>query len=349
MAETYTNPFAGLPDTNFPNNPFWSGVKSGEREAMMAPFRGMEQERQSMDLQKKKMEYGEFASPEAQAARLSQRTATISANKLKAEQDAMELARLPKEEQLKIVELRNKMNSAEAAQFRPFLDFMGQASARLESVPENGRELAWSRELDLLKQTHPGVQIPEQFSRYSPQIMDQAKRIRFASINTPAHEQALTLEKQKEKGAMDRQREQSRATLGAAAGHDRAAMDRLKYQNEQAAKQTPGQFKVQNMRILNDKNSTPEQLEVAEENLSAFVGEKMVKEYGADPVLQRLALSKPSPETEAEIDRRKRTLFLDAMVREGIKVKMIRPDGTPTTISKRDKAAALAKGYKEAP
>src|SRR3990167_4819655 len=28
----YTNPFAGLPETNLPNNPFWSGVNQGQRQ-----------------------------------------------------------------------------------------------------------------------------------------------------------------------------------------------------------------------------------------------------------------------------------------------------------------------------
>lgn len=348
MSETYTNPFAGLPDTNFPNNPFWSGVKSGEREAMMAPFRGMEQERQGIALQKSRMDMGEYSSPEAQALRLQTIKGEGKKKELEFAQTEAAISRLPQEEKVRLVELRNKMDSAEAAPFKPFLEFMSTAAAELQGVPEPMKAAAWASKMKLLESTHPGIKIPDQFRNYSPETLQQAVRIRSAATMTPEFIQKMELEKQKESGALERVRIQAGATTGAAAIHEQGAMAREKFRADTAAKQTPGQFKVQNMRTLTDPNSTPEQIEVAEANLQSFAADNMQKLYQNDPLLQALAIKALSdPTAAAQIDARKSKLFEDHLTSEGIRVKVKSPDGKVGTIPKSKLRGALAAGYSE--
>ena len=350
MAE-YMNPFAGsiLPE-NVPNNPFVSRFNQLDNREYMAPFVNMEKQRQEQKITEDKFKFGEFTSPEAVEHRLTEKTSGIARNKFEAAEADSKLRLLPDQEKLKLLELRGKMQSEEAKPYAELFKAFGDAALILEKTPAQMRPAAWAQIVSRWQQQHPNTPIPEQYRNYSPQLLQETGNVRLAQILTPQHEQEIKKLNVQKEWEIKKANVQAGATLGAARIHEEGANKRFEKGLTENAKQNPGQFKVSNMKVLNDPKSTPEQIEVAEANLNMFATEQINKIWKEDGMLTSLETKALFDPNAAQLyDKRKAKLFEDYVVDQGIRVRVVAPDGkTKGTILKSKLKAALEAGYKEA-
>jgi len=141
MAE-YLNPAAGLPDANFANNPFWSGVKSAERQQAMQPFMDMSRQSQAMDLQKQQVMNQEFMSPQARGARMDAFGEQSAKSRFNIEKAKADLELLPQETKKRVAEIHNAIRSEEAKPMRELFEEMAGISDVLDRTPEEHRPTA---------------------------------------------------------------------------------------------------------------------------------------------------------------------------------------------------------------
>lgn len=367
MAE-YMNPFAGLQNANFPNNPFWSGVKSAENEQAMAPFMQMEQQRQGLALQEQGMKTQEFQSPEAQATRLSGLKSTTAQNQFNAADAQAKLEQLPLAKKIKLLEMHEELSKIQGAPQQKLFASIGSLAGALDQLPPEERASRWEQGLARIQQTNPGMSIPEEYKKYSDSTFNEAKDILNTLIMNPTFIEKTRLEAQKEAGAMARQQEQSRArieeqristggTIGAAKIHEAGAKEREQMKIDSGLRNTnPGQWKVANRKILSNPKATVEQKQIAEQNLLDSAADEMVNIWKNDPIMMSLGIKALTDATaETQIETRKRKLYEDHVVEQGLRVRVSHPTkkdpktGKPLvgTILKSELAEYKKQGYKE--
>lgn len=349
----YINPAAGLPETNIPNNPFWSGVNQGQRTQMMQPFLDMAQQNQASTLQRTLMENQEFASPDAQEMRLAERgskTAQFQSSKAKS---LAEIEALPHEQQLKIAELGNKLRGANAQPYRELFSELGTLSDRLDQLPPERRAGEYAAALTRWEMTHEGKSVPQQFKQYSPQVHNELKAIRHALVMTPEHEQKLNERALQNSGDLAVQ--QLRNEGGLAQANVQASATRDAASQRASGRENPGQFRVSNLRILNNPNSTEEEVAVAQENLESLATDSFERVKKNDQRLANLSLdyvqAMGNPQKQQEVaakqEKIEREIWEEHLVKQGARVRVKNPQGQPGILPRSKLKAAKAAGYTE--
>ena len=360
----YMNPAAGLPDANIPNNPFWSGVNESVRERTMAPFLGMQQEREGLELQKQRQTNQEFMSPDAQRARMSGFGATEAQNIFNAAEAKQKLSLLPEQKKLQIEQLSNQINDERAKPVKGLLTQLGGMAQRLEKMPEQHRPIAFRQELQRWQQMNPGSQIPEQFREYNPAVLDELKNIEYALVFTPKHQQDLGMEGVKGANRLAEQRLQNEGSANVASIQQRGATDRQGMVSGGKPVNIP-QRTVQLRRMLANPDTPAEEKETAKEELIGYVTESFQKFEANDPVLKSLAGMAGIPGKQGEdalkrYETQRQIKYREFLQQQGLgapaqpkptdnteRVSVTSPTGKKGTIPKSQLDAALKNGYKQ--
>lgn len=247
----YTNPMAGLPDANIPNNPFWSGVNQSQREVMAQPFMDMARQGQELELQRKATETGEYTSPWASAARRSKaefETAEAGAKqkllgpetekKLLELQNYMQLA--PTQQKIAMVEAAQKLSTAEAGPAHAFVDMLGSMHENVKDAPPAVQKEAFDRAVKQFHDLHPGMQLPPALAQWHPNAMKDAWAL--STLNQVARAK-IAEDKAKAADEYKKSVDVAKIQAGAHMGAARIAAD-------SEAKQNPGQLFARQMSVL---------------------------------------------------------------------------------------------------
>ena len=278
----YENPFSGLPnpaafqDADIHTRAFMQG----DRQRLMQPFMDMAQQRQQMEMKKKQMEMGEFASPEAIRARMTGLTKTADTNTFDAAKARADYERLPQEQKLKIAELSNKINDETMKPHRQLFEQMGMMADRIEAAPEQHRPILFQQELDRWQKLNPNSKIPDNLRQYSPQAMQELNSIRYALVHTPAVEQDIA------KNAPKLASEESRYAAGlnkdleVARIQGQTQRDVAGIRRDAAGKpMNESQHRVTLRQQLSDAELPQEERVMAEEELKGYLQKDIANEY----------------------------------------------------------------------
>jgi len=356
----YLNPAAGLPEANFANNPFWSGVKSAERQQIMQPFLDMSQQSQQMDLQKQRVMNQEFMSPEARGARMGEFAAKTAKSKFDVEKARADLELLPMETKKKVAEIGNAIRSEEAKPMQELFTEMASISDVLERTPEQHRPMVYKQWADRTQQKI-GRPLPQQYQNYNPQFLEEAKNIKYGLVYDVKHEQKLGELKVTGENS-ERVANINARSAANVAGINQAGQDRRFKQTFDREKPVNiPQRMVQLRRSLANPNTSEEQKAVDKEELLNYLTDGFQKFTSQDPLLKSLAgmAGIPGPQGEAAKARyeavraQKWQAYLQEQGMAGGqpkptgRVSVISPDGKVGTIPADQLDAALANGYKK--
>lgn len=359
----YMNPAAGLPDANFANNPFWSGVKSVERQQIMQPFMDMSQQRQQMDLQKQQVMNQEFMSPQARGARMDAFGEQSAKSRFNKEKAIADLELLPMEQKKRVAEISNAIRSEEAKPMTQLFEEMAGISDVLERTPEEHRPMVYKQWADRTQQKI-GKPLPQQYQNYTPQFLNEAKNIKYGLVYTPKHEQkmaeiGLQGDNSAEVARISGENSERVARINQA-GQDRRHKDTME--------RTPKPVNIpQRMVQLRDTMANPSASEqdkaVAKVELMGYLHDNFQNFVAKDPLLKGMAGMAGIPgkvgedakaRYEAELAtkwqaylRDQKMLPQDAAPKPTGRVSVISPDGKVGTIPADQLDAALKNGYKK--
>ena len=303
MAE-YLNPAAGLPEANFANNPFWSGVKSVERQQTMQPFMDMAQQRQQMELQKQGVLNQEFMSPEARGARMGAFGEAAAKSKFNAEKARADLEMLPMEQKKRVAEISEAIRSAEAKPMQELFTEMAGISDVLERTPEQHRPMVYKQWADRTQQKI-GKPLPQQYQEYTPQFLNEAKNIKYGLVYTPKLEQEKIIKGVEGENRLAEQRLQNQGSANVAEINQRGAMARQQYATKEGRPVNPAQRIVQLRKVLSSPDAPAEEKEVAKEEMLTYLTDGFQKMISSDPMLKSLAgmAGIPGPQGDAAKQR----------------------------------------------
>jgi len=328
----YTNAFAGLPDANLPNNPFYSGINQSRREQTMLPFlrnANIQSDVETSTAQQKQME---FMSPEAQAMR----KAKINEGTVEANTNASQIPLLAAEvnsknaaaQQLRPQQTRNQKLTLEqeyrTLQGKPqgeLFKLLGNAADAMEKLPEMARPGALKSIVDQFRQTNPGVELPEEIDRYEAQTLPAMKMMAQVAANTPEQRGKVQVTGMTEAGDDRRNAATNQTNLRIAQGHDTAAAQR----NERSLEEGNLARQMYTLRsaLAPGSKATPEQRNRAESMLYQYVvketDDAALKDAGIKGLGEMAALRPNDRETLfKEIDKRKAILLIKRLKTNGI-------------------------------
>lgn len=301
----YMNPAAGLPDTNIPNNPFYSGYNNALKMNMMQPF--MENALQSQQLEQAKQiqSFKESMTPEAIEARKSAFPATIAKNKLSTAQSEATLENLPTQKKVDLAKMNDQILTLQGKPAGELVKTLGQHANTIDQLPPAARAMAWESifgENGQFAQTHPGWKIPDKYKHYSDDNLQEAKELNMAATMTPELKQKIMIEQEKGKAGVAKQAEANKGRLGAAsitaASRIKAAQMQLDMPKNAVLQ------KLKYMKVLQDPNSPPEARSEAEGILQGLAANEFSNVLKSDPYLQNLQIGALGKEPDSpEVQR----------------------------------------------
>lgn len=284
----YVNPMAGLPETNFQNNPFWSGVKSQERQQIMDPFLQMQKQKEMAAMRMQQLKDAEFSSPEAVESRRAGLLEGTAKSQFGREEALSKIRMLPTEEKSKLAELNDKLRTTEAKPYQEMLSNLAGLSEILDKAPPQHRPMIYKQWADRI-QKQTGRPLDSRFAEYSDDVLNQARQIRYAMIYNPEFRQGELLQGQKDTAMMDRQREQSRSAANVAGINQRGALDRQREAATAGSPKTLAAALVQGRKKLADPNLSADEREVAMAEHAMNVEDAFNTSVSRDPELKALA------------------------------------------------------------
>lgn len=339
----YSNPESMFQNVDpIKTNPFWSGVQAGQNQAQAQPGMDINRAMQIMGLRKQQMENQEFASPEAMEARRSGLLAKSAENKgiidktpdMTAAEISKARAEIKAEPAMTAEKIAKAEQAASAARGKPQEDLIhtiGNSYDSIKAAPESKRPELWSNAVSQWEQTHPGVQVPERYRQWSPDRMTDLAATRYAQLHTPEFEQKMAEGKQKGEFGVKEHQISAAATVGAASIHARSA-EKINTENLEAGKgiAQPGQI-LKLQKIMNDKESAPEEKQTAMAVLHDITQKEADLEISKDPGLKGLGekmIMAQTPEERStlikEMDARKEKIRTDKLVDRNLMLPMLR-------------------------
>lgn len=358
----YNNPFALVPRPSDFDSTSPMQVYNAQTQMNMAqPFIDMARQKQQMSVQQEQMKTNEFASPQAQQARMSgferqgaENTAAAQLAPVKGQADiAAERSRLQQMPSMTAQRIAEAEEATIVAKGRPqerLIRDLGNIEGALQNAPQEIRPMLYEEEIRRWQQRNPGAQLPQEFRTYNPENM---ALIRYASIYTPQYEQKLGELKQQGTNSLATQTLQnqgSERTAQIAAG---ASMSNNAANIAAQQGKNPAAERVRLTRIINDPKSSPEDIQIAIASIESYASDEFDTKVAKNnqPLLSfDLDMRIGSPESKQhardEYNKMRDKLWRSHLSKWGIK-QVKSPDGSIGMIPARQLAAALAQGYKE--
>lgn len=197
----YENPFGQLPDPNFVSK------TAGGLMGMMAargnydtalPFLQNALERNNASTAESVMKSGEFTSPQAIQARelasrlqmgQNQNALALLPDQHKVAQNALtgQIEDFPQQRELQRAALGNQVMTEKAKPHQIMEQRLGAMGNLLRSLPGGMRASEYKNGMARLRQEFPGLQIPQGYEEYTPQVAQELDALGIGQVNTPDH------------------------------------------------------------------------------------------------------------------------------------------------------------------
>lgn len=276
----YMNATAGLPEQGqrVDQMGFWPGVNQGLTQQIAAPVRRNALEQADLALQSARAKFSEEQDPaaiagrkQAIASKMATDTATIAEQPSKTKYNidkAISMHKmLPMEEQGRLQELKQKLESSEGTAAAKVFNELADSAQQLEKVPEQMRPAAYEQLISKVKSQNPGQKIPDRFATYNPQGVRDLQLGFMARVESVGQRQKMDekrLEEQAKKD-MEAARDAShlegvKYTANASSGASRYATDQRR-ESEKVVKP-----ELENVRLNRILSSPTKKQEYAKKN-----------------------------------------------------------------------------------
>lgn len=217
----YFNPGSFMQGDATIESPFLRSMDRATRQNTAAPFIEMMQANQMMDLNKKRMEHQEFASPFAQEARMSgfekqgvenrqriRALPTLTDNEISAA--IQNIRSLPHMTDAKIAEAQEVVRKIEGTPAAALFQNIAAAKGYLDSLPEGlPREAAARHIINQIKAQYPNAKLPPELLNYNKEAWDTYADI---GLNSIEQQNKVKIERMKEDAAQKRVETQGETT-----------------------------------------------------------------------------------------------------------------------------------------
>lgn len=322
----YVNPFAMYQNVNsVPNNPFYSDMMRHDFQKQATPFIDRMNQSGNMDLMKKGIETGEFASPEATQARMTghqKRTAenqsymSMQPHRDNAEQArlAAEIEALPYLNKEKIEKAKLMARQVEGTPMKELYATLGQLYDHMKDAKPEEQGFLYANAINRFQQTNPGVEIPPPLRVFRPDMIGDFAAIRHSQLFTP--EQVGRERVQHIQGGYG----ENVANINANRAVDVANIQaRAHVQGAQAGREsmeTPQRAMARLRRQLRDDPNNEE----VQREYSGYVASEFEQRFSRDPRAQMMAVqANSSPEKAKEYEMFKEWAQSQYMEDQGIK------------------------------
>lgn len=294
---TYANPFGLYQDQNpIPSNPFMSEWNAIQNRQTAQPFINQAKENGDLELMKRRMETGEFMSPEAQGARMSQFPLQQQMNESKGrmiqpeenaqrERLSQEIRALPDMTDQKIAQAQLAVQQAKGAPHRELLSELGQLYDTVKDASPADRPFLYQSALSRWQQTHPGSEVPEQFRAYREEFLPDLAAIRHAQIYSPDQVGKERLTSMQNQSAQSIAQGNNQTQVQVGAGHDAAHLAAVGAQVK--AQETPPKAIS---RLVGELRKDPNN-EGSKRELSYYLSTEFETKFAKDGRAQMLAIS----------------------------------------------------------